>query len=106
MIFTIFMIGVAFMIIFLYLGFTQYSFPMAYLGFFVMLILGMFVMSEGIDFENGMRETSIGSHHFVTVYETHTVQDDIIVSIIGNTFFYFPLAGILLTTFFALRRFQ
>jgi hypothetical protein len=51
----------------------------------------------------GMQENPIGSHNFITVYDVRTVDVDPVVSIIGNTFFYIPLAGILLTTFFALR---
>lgn len=103
MILTIFAIGVIFMAILLFLGVTQYSFPFLYLGFFIMLLLGLFITSEGIDFENGMMESPFGSRHFVTVYETHTMTNDPVVNIIGNVFFYFPLAAIVLTTLVAIR---
>jgi hypothetical protein len=103
MIFTIFLIAVLFGVVCLFLGYTQYSFPFAYLGMFVFLVLGIFLFSEGIDFDNGMQEVPFGSHNFVTVYENHTTESDFVVSILANVFFYIPLAGVLLTTFFALR---
>jgi len=103
MIFLIFLIAVIFGGICLFIGYTQASFPMAYLGMFAFLMLGLFIFSEGIDIDNGIEEIPLGSHSFITVYETHTTVNDPIVNILANTFFYIPLAGVLLSTFFALR---
>jgi len=103
MIFLIFMVGVLFAGIALLLGLTQGSFGFAYLGMFAFLLLGLFIMSEGIAIDDGIEEDPFGSHTFITVYETHTTANDPIVNIIANTFFYIPLAGVLLTTFIALR---
>lgn len=93
--------------IFLFLGYTQTSFPMAYLGMFVFLVLGLFIMSEGLDIEQGssLVEIPAGSGNFMTTtqYETHTMQNDPIVNIIGNTFFYIPFVGVLLSVFLTLR---
>ena len=103
MIFLMFLIGLVFMGICLFLGASQRSFAFVYLGFFIMLVMGLFVFSEGIDVENGIQESPVGSHNFVTVYETHTTQNDFVINLIANTFFYLPLAGILLSTLVAIR---
>jgi len=103
MIFLIFILAVIFGAICLFIGYSQASFPMAYLGMFVFLVIGLFMFSEGIDIDNGIQEIPIGSHTFVTVYETHTTTNDPIINILANTFFYIPIAGVLLSTFFALR---
>jgi len=97
-------IGVLFAAVLLFLGATQYSFPLLYLGWFVILLLGMFTLSEGIALEDGTVESPLGSHNFVTTYDIRTTTNDPIVNIIGNTFFYLPFGCILLTTFVALRR--
>lgn len=101
MILTMFAIGVLAGALFLYLGYTQYSFPLAYLGMFVFLILGLFLMSEGLQIDDAMVQTSPGI--YTTTYITHTTANDPIISILANTFFYIPIAGLLLSTFFALR---
>ena len=103
MLMLMFILAVLFGTICLYIGYSQASFPMAYLGMFVFLVIGLFVLNQGIDIDNGMQEVPIGSHNFVTAYETHTAANDPIVSILGNVFFYLPMAGVLLSTFFALR---
>ena len=103
MIFLVFLMAIIFGAICLFLGYSQASFPMAYLGMFVFLMIGLFVMSEGIDIDNGIQESPVGSHTFITVYETHTTAIDPMVSIIANAFFYIPFAGVLLSTLFALR---
>ena len=103
MILLIFIIAIILMATLFFLGATQQSFGLIYLAMFVMLLLGLFIMSDGIDIENGIQESPIGSHNFITVYETHTTQNDFAINVIANTFFYLPLAGILLSTFFALR---
>jgi len=103
MIFLMFVLAVIFGAICLFIGYSQGSFPMAYLGMFAFLMLGLFMFSEGIDIDNGIQESPVGSHNFITVYETHTTESDPIINIIANTFFYIPMAGVLLSTFFALR---
>ena len=104
MILLIFIIGLLFTGICLFIGFGSGNFGLAYLGMFAMLLLGLFIMSDGIQMENGMAETPLGSHNFVTVYEDHTTANDTIIALIANTFFYLPFAGILLTTYIALRQ--
>ena len=104
MILLMFGIAVLFGAIFLYLGYSGNSFGMAYLGMFTFLVLGMFLYTEGLSIENGMMESPIGSHNFVTTYSVHTTTSDNIVNLLAATFFYIPIAGLLLTTFLALRR--
>ena len=103
MIFLMFLLAIIFGGICLFLGYTQASFPMAYLGMFAFLMLGLFMLSDGIDIDNGIQEVPVGSHNFITVYDTHTTANDPVVSIIANTFFYIPIAGVLLSTLFTLR---
>jgi TRAP-type mannitol/chloroaromatic compound transport system permease small subunit len=103
MILLMFILAVLFGAFCLYIGYSQASFPMAYLGMFVFLVVGLFVLSEGIALENGTQEVPLGSHNFITVYETHTTANDPIVNIIGNAFFYIPFVGVVLSTLFALR---
>ena len=103
MILIFFIIGVLFGGICLFLGATQYSFPMAYLGMFCFLVIGMILFSSGLQIDNGIQENPIGSGTFTTIYLTHTTVTDPIVNILANTFFYIPIAGVLLSTFFALR---
>lgn len=69
-----------------------------------MLILGLFIMSEGISIDNGVVESPIGSHNFVTAWDVHTTANDPIVNILANAFFYFPFAAIVLTTLYAIRQ--
>jgi hypothetical protein len=97
-------IGVAFMLIMLFMGMNQGSFPLLYLGFFCMLMLGLFIMSDGIQIDNGVVESPVGSHNFITAYEVHTTANDPIVNILANTMFYLPFGCILLTTLFAIYR--
>jgi len=100
MIFELFLLGVAFAIICLFIGMSQQSFPFAYLGMFIFLIIGLFLMQEGLDMATG--STTVGMT-VSTVYTTHTVQNDQIVNVIASTFFYIPLAGVLLSTLMTLR---
>ncbi len=101
MILTIFGIGVTFAVICLFLGYTQYSFPMVYLGFFVLLVLGLFLMSEGLAIDDAISEISPGV--YTTTYIVHTTANDPVINILANTFFYIPIAGFFLSVFFALR---
>jgi len=103
MIFLIFIVGLLFIGICLFLGYGSGSFGLAYLGMFAMLLMGMMVMYEGIDIDDGIQESPVGSQIFITVWETHTIENDIMVSLIANTFFFIPIAGILLTTFITIR---
>jgi uncharacterized membrane protein len=101
MILTIFGIGVLFAVICLYLGYTQYSFPMTYLSMFIFLVLGMMLFSSGLELEDTIRQTSPGV--WTTTYVVHTTVNDPVVNVVANTFFYIPFAGLLLSVFFALR---
>jgi len=103
MILIIFIIGLIFAGICLFLGYGTGNFGLAYLGMFSVLMLGLFVGSAGIQIENGIQETPVGSHNFITVYEDHTTANDPIVNLISTTFIFIPIAGILLTTFITLR---
>jgi len=93
--------------VFLYLGYSQYSFPMMYLGMFVFLILGLFLFSEGIAIEQGstLMEIPPASGNFTTlpILVTHTTGNNFVVNILANVFFYIPFVGVLLSVFFALR---
>jgi hypothetical protein len=108
MILTLFILIVIFGIILLYLGYTQYSFPMVYLAFFVFLVIGLFLFSEGIDFETGTHiiPQPDGSNIASAVYTTYTTENSFVVNIIANVFFYIPFVGVLLSVFFALRGWQ
>jgi hypothetical protein len=103
MILEIFLMGFAFATICLFLGYSQRSFGFAYLGMFGFLLLGLFLMNSGLDIETGMAEFPVGSRTFVSTYENYNVQNEPVITLIANAFFYIPLAGILLTTFVALR---
>ena len=108
MILILFIICVLIGAIFLYLGYSQYSFPMMYLGMFVFLVLGMFIFSEGIDIETGTHlvPQPDGSDIASVVYTTYTTSNSFVINIIANVFFYIPFVGILLSVFFALRGWQ
>lgn len=102
MILTMFGIGVLFMLGMIFIGMNQGSFPFLYLGFFVMILLGMFLMSDGLQIDDAISQTSPGI--FTTTYINHTMDNDPIVNLMGNFFFYFPFAAILLTTLYAIYR--
>jgi len=104
MILTMFAIGVILGCILLFLGYTQYSFPMAYFGMFVFLILGLFLFSEGLGIDDAIQKNIDGS--YTTTYQVHTIVNDPIVNILANMFFYIPIAGVFLSVFFALRGWQ
>lgn len=103
MILEIFLIGVIFGAICLYIGYSQQSFPMAYLGMFIFLILGLFLMQDGLSIKTGTAEVPVGSHNFIDTYTIHTTANDQILNVIASTFFYIPIAGVLLSTLFTLR---
>jgi len=103
MIFELFLIGVVFGAICLFLGYSQQSFPFAYLGMFIFLVLGLFLMQEGLAMQSGTVETPFGSHNFINVYTTYTTTNNSIVGVIAATFFYIPFAGIVLSTLLTLR---
>jgi len=104
MILILFVLVLIFGIICLFLGYTQYSFPMAYLGMFVFLVLGLMLFQEGLAIPTGTAEVPMGSHQFVDIYTTYTTVDNTIISLLANSFFFIPLAGVMLSTLFALRR--
>ena len=103
MILIMFIIGMLFAAGMLFLGYSQYSFGLAYLGMFSILLIGLFLYSGGIQIESGVSETPIGSGTFMTIYEDHTTSNDPIVNLLAATLFYIPIGGILLTTFIAVR---
>jgi hypothetical protein len=103
MILIMFLIAVLFAAGCLLLGYTQGSFGLAYLGMFALLLIGLFLFSNGLQIESGMAETPVGSGTFLTLYENHTTVNDPVVSLLANTLFYIPIGGLLLTTFIALR---
>ena len=106
MILTIFIIGVIFASILLFFGLTNKSFSMAYFSMFVFLLLGLFLLNQGIEIDNGIYETTPGSGEYKTLYETHTINNDPIINLLANTFFYLPIVGLLLSTFYALKGFD
>ena len=108
MILTIFAIGVIFGSILLFLGARQESFPMVYLSMFMFLIIGLFLMSDGLTLLSGQTVTSdgVGGFAIVDVLTTHTTANDPMISILANVFFYIPLVGLLMSTFFALKGFN
>jgi predicted esterase len=103
MILEIFAIGMIFTILCLILGYSQGSFGLAYLGMFSMLLMGLFLMNNGLSLESGIQELPVGSHNFITTYTVHTTVNDPMINLLANTLFYLPFAGILLTTYLALR---
>ena len=103
MILIMFLIAMLFAAGFLFLGYTQYSFGLAYLGMFAILLIGLFLFSGGLQIESGVAETPLGSGLFLITYTNHTTQNDPIVNLLANTLFYIPLGGILLTTFIVVR---
>jgi len=100
MLLEIFAIGVIFGAICLFIGYSQSSFSFAYLGMFIFLITGMFLTQEGLQIATGA--TAIGNS-VVTDYTVLTTQSSPIVNVVATTFFYIPLAGVLLTTLLTLR---
>ena len=100
MILEIFGMGVLFGAILLFLGGKQESFPMVYLSMFVFLVLGLFLMSEGLDIATG---ATIVGHTSSTIYTAYTVANNSIIAIFAWTFFLIPLAGLLLSTLFAVK---
>ena len=103
MITLIFALAIIFGIITLYLGYTQVSFPMMYLGMFTFLLIGLFLYSEGLSVTTGTAEIPLGSHQFVDTYTTYTTANNFVINILAATFFYIPIAGILLSTLITLR---
>jgi hypothetical protein len=101
MIIEMFGLGVLFGAILLFIGSKQESFPMVYLSMFVFLILGLILMSDGLSIVTG--STMVG-HTSSNVYTIHTTLNDPLVNIFAWTFFLIPLAGILLSTLYTLRR--
>lgn len=108
MILEMFIIGVIFGAIMLFLGARQESFPMVYLSMFIFLIIGLFLMSDGLTLLSGQTVVSDGSGGFIIadVLTVHTTLNDPMVNIIANVFFYIPLVGLLMSTFFALKGFN
>lgn len=103
MLLIIFLIAIVFAAICLLLGVSNNSFPLVYLAFFVILIMGLLLFSGGLQLQSGIAETPPGSGTFLTLYESHTAANDPVISLLANTFLYIPVAGILLTTFIAIR---
>ena len=100
-----FIIGVVLAAILLILGVKHYSFPMVYLSMFIFLLIGLFLLGEGIELETGTRmiPQPDGSTLVEPIYTAFTTNNNFIILIIANTFFYIPFAGILLSIFFALK---
>jgi len=108
MILTLFIICIIIGAVFLFLGYSQNSFPMVYLGMFVFLVLGLFIFSEGLAIESGTHLTpdGAGGNIATALYTTYTTETSFVINIIANVFFYIPFVGILLSVFFALRGWQ
>jgi len=103
MIIEFFLIGIIFGAMCFLIGATQQSFPFVYLSMFIFLIMGLFLMSEGLAMATGMAETPVGSGNFITTYTTYTTATSPVINVIATTFFYIPLAGVLLSTLMTLR---
>jgi len=103
MIMTLFVIAIVFMLICFFIGFGYGNFGFAYLGFFTMLINGIFLFQSGLQLVSGTMESPIGSHIFVTTYNVLTTTNEPIIALLAWTFFLIPLAGIMLTTYLAFR---
>ena len=104
MILTLFIIIMLFGLILFYVGLTQESFPAAYLSMFVFMIIGLFLLSEGLSIETGSLINTTATLTTVdATYTTYTAANNIFVSLLGNFFFYGAFGLTLLTTVFALR---
>lgn len=103
MILIMFLIVVIFGSIFFYVGITQESFPASYLAMFVFLILGLFLLSEGLSIPNGTVTT--GTLPNITQTDTYlvlTASNNAFVALFGYFFFYGAFGATLLTTYFAI----
>ena len=92
------------MVVCLVLGFGTGNFGICFLGIFAMLLMGMYITAEGVDLEAGIMEDPVGSHNFVTTYDTHTVENDQVINLLGMTLIYLPVVLFLLSTYLAFGR--
>lgn len=105
MLFWFFIIGVVFACILLAIGFSQNSFPMAYMAMFAFLVLGLFMFNSGIEIQTGNTVVEDGSTTTISdVYTTYMPADEIILSLIGNFFIYGSVIGLVMATFLSFKQ--
>lgn len=102
MILILFIIMVIFGLILFAVGISQESFPMAYLSMFVFILLGLFLLSDGLDITTGQNISGTTAPITVTdIYTTYTAANNVFIALLGYFFFYGALGATLLTTYFA-----
>lgn len=84
----------------LWLGVSQNSFPFAYLGMFVFIVIGLAMLNYGVDWKPTI--TTIANGVTSTTYTSYTVTNNWIIALLAYSFFYVPAGSILFTTFIAL----
>jgi hypothetical protein len=102
MILVIFVIISIFMGICFLIGMSQQSFGFLYLGMGTMLILGLLLMSSGLDIDEGYKQLYEEDGKVVmVVYTNYSIEDDPLIFLLAFSMFLIPIPGILLTTYAA-----
>jgi hypothetical protein len=104
MILSIFIIGIIFGGILIVIAGTQDSFPAAYLGVAIFLIIGLALFQTGLEMPTGTDVVPDGGGYDITdSYTTYYPDSDWVVGLIGYTFLLGGIVGMLMTTFYAFK---
>lgn len=99
-----FFIGLAAMVVLLWLGYFKSGFAFAYVGMFIAILLGIFLFQTGLDIQTGTTVVASGEDFIISdAYTNHSVANDGLINLIANLFLYGGVVGIIMTTFIALR---
>lgn len=108
MLFIFYILVFVFGVLCFYLANKNESFPLAYLGMFMFLLIGIIGLYEGVEMQTGSVTNSTITGNLTTdvleyQYTTYTPANNLFVNALANIFFYAPIVGIIATTFFAVK---
>lgn len=89
----------------LFVANTKESFPLAYLGMFVFLVIGLVLFNSGVSVPTGVSINDSTTPIIVTqTYTVYTVQNNSVVNTFASIFLYGGLVMIMASSLLALNR--
>jgi hypothetical protein len=100
----IYLIGFIFAALILWLGNRNTNFGFLYLGFFIIILLGLMLSQYGLSIASGSTVTDVGGDFIIqTTYQTYTIAENWLLNLIHLVFILGGAVMIMLSTYSAFR---